>query len=352
MSTRTKAAQPKLTPYESEQIQQIAAWKSSPPNPFSELFKSITLPIADFVEKVIPDDPVKVAIEKSYDAAERLAAKEDIKRQAGVQNLDELWHKSLEECDRLTSRVSAAAQTWATIEGALTGAGGVITTFIDVPVLFVLSLRTILRIGHCYGFSLEEPKDQRFVLGVLIAATSGSLALRRKRLDRLREIEHLLLEETQEEVLTEEALSILFQLEIFEQVPGVGAISGAVLNLAFIRKVDITARRVFQERWLQHNGKVHVIDPAAVHERHLAPGWNGTLGRAAYAGVYSLSFGAALPVHFVSSIVRSISGPIVQGMRDGAADAIDSVAHALTWARGQSGSSLGSSDGSPVHSPA
>ena len=119
------------------------------------------------------------------------------------------------------------ADVWATVEGAATGAGGVLTTVIDIPLLFILSLRTILRIGHCYGYTLDHPHDQKFVLGVLIAATSGSLATRRKRLDQLREIEHLLVEETQEEILADELLSLLFQLEIFEEVPGVGLISGA-----------------------------------------------------------------------------------------------------------------------------
>lgn len=32
--------------------------------------------------------------------------------------------------------------------------------------------------------------------------------------------------------------------------------SGALLNLSFMRRVDVTARRVFQERWLKENGKI------------------------------------------------------------------------------------------------
>ena len=40
---------------------------------------------------------------------------------------------------------------------------------------------------------------------------------------RLREIEDWLFEETQEEIVAEEAFAVLFQLEIFEDVPGVGA---------------------------------------------------------------------------------------------------------------------------------
>ena len=289
-----------------------------PPNPFVQLFKTITLPVADLVEKVIPDSLVMAAIERAYSVSERIAGQEGIKRQAGVRQLGELRNKPLEQCDRLALGVSAAAQAWAAAEGAATGSGGVLTTLIDIPLLFVLSLRTILRIGHCYGYSLDHPHDRTFVLGILIAATSGSLVTKRKRLDQLREIKHLLVEETQEEILADEALSVLFQLETFEVVPGIGLISGALLNLAFIRRIEITARRVFQERWLEDNGKVHVIKPAHVHDRHLVHGWRGAVGRVAYSGFYSIGFGATLPVCLIASLFRSMDHSIVDAL-DGAA---------------------------------
>jgi EcsC protein family len=314
MRSRTKPAEKTLSPYEAEQVEQIARWKSTPPNALSELFKLITTSASNLVEKVIPEKLVVGAIEKAYNASELIAGQDDIRRQAGVSQLGELRNKPLEECDRLAVRVGLAARTWATVEGAATGAGGVLTTLIDIPLLFILSLRTILRVGHCYGYSLDHPHDRTFVLGILIAATSGSLATKRKRLDQLREIKHLLVEETQEEILADEALSILFQLEIFEEVPGVGLASGALLNLAFVRRVDITARRVFQERWLEDNGKVHIIKPAAVHDRHLVHGWRGAFGRVVYSGFYSVGFGAGLPVCIVASLFRSMDHSVQAGL--------------------------------------
>ena len=44
MSNSIKDNGAKLTEYEAEQVRQIAAWKSKPPNPLSELFKKITIP--------------------------------------------------------------------------------------------------------------------------------------------------------------------------------------------------------------------------------------------------------------------------------------------------------------------
>src|SRR5262249_2418525 len=154
------------------------------------------LPGVRVVEKLVPDRVVQAAIEKSYDMAERLADQADIRRRAGVKDLRELHDQPLEACDRLAREVGLAAQTFAVAEGAATGAGGILTTLVDVPLLFALSLRTILKIGHCYGYPLDQDKDQHFVQGVLILALSGSLETRHVRLNRLRELEELLIVET------------------------------------------------------------------------------------------------------------------------------------------------------------
>lgn len=297
-----------LTDYEAAQVRAIAEWKSTPPNPFAEAVKAVTLPGAKALERWIPKKKVRRAIDRAYDASAALAGREDIKRRAGVGDLDELKRRPLEECDRLARRVGAEARAIGVAEGAATGAGGVFTTAIDVPLLFVLSVRTVLRTGHCYGEPLDRPGDRRLVLGVLLAATSGSLKVRRERLAWLTAVEDWLFEEAQSEILAEEALSFLFQLDLFGDLPGIGAVSGAALNLAFVRRVEITARRVFQSRWLRHNGKVDTIEPAEAHPRALAAGWNGVFGRAAHATAYAAGYGATLPVFLAASVFRSRNG--------------------------------------------
>jgi hypothetical protein len=329
MATRIKRARAKsnvparlqMTDYESEQVRQIALWKSRPPNPFAEMLRRVTIPGAKLAKKVVPDALVRRAIDQGFELAERLVRKEDVLRQAGVENPSDLRDKPLEECDRLAWQAGIFSQALATAEGAATGAGGILTTLLDIPLLFVLSLRTIIKIGHCYGYPHNQKKDRHFIIGTLIAAVSGTLETRTKRLDELHEIEDMLISETQEEIVSEEILSILFQLEIFEGIPGIGVISGAALNLAFMRRVDNTARRVFQERWLRDNGKVRSIAAAPAHSRDLAGGWAGALRRAAYSGCYTASFGLVLPVALIASLFESADNAVTQGVRDGANDA-------------------------------
>ena len=41
--------------------------------------------------------------------------------------------------------------------------GGEIATVIDVPILFEAALKSIRRIGHCYGFALDNQANRGFV---------------------------------------------------------------------------------------------------------------------------------------------------------------------------------------------
>jgi hypothetical protein len=108
-----------------------------------------------------------------------------------------------------------------------------------------------------------------------------------------------------------------------------------LLNATFIHRVDVTARRVFQERWLHDNGKVKVIEPAEAHPRALAAGFAGALGRAAYAACYGVGFGVALPVCLVGLVFRPMNNALTRGLRDGATAADQGAERALDWIRGQ-----------------
>jgi EcsC protein family len=315
-----------LSAYETGQVREIALWKSEPPNSLSEMWKMLVIPVAKLVDRVLPDSIVRFAIERAYDVSALLAIEKDILMQSEARQLSELRRKPLEECDRLSKRVGLIAESVAGIEGIATGLGGMWTTALDVPLVFVLALRTIIKVGHCYGYSLDQPCDRPFVLGILLVASAGSLETRRDRLSQLKDEEDYLLAETQMEVVKQEILSFLFQLEIFEEVPGIGAITGGYFNLTFLQRIELTARRIFQERVLLDTGRIHdEIEPADVPARQLAPGWGGAMGRASYALCYYAGYAAGLPFWLAAVRMPSTGRDLGRGLRDGASDAIRTV---------------------------
>jgi hypothetical protein len=313
MPRKAKTEDTALNDYERRQIERIALWKASHPSPYAELFSKLARPITRLAERVIPDALAMGFIESVYQAAVKSATRTDIELQGGVRRFEDLRNQPLEVCDGLSRRVGTMAQSLATVEGALTGAGGVWTALLDVPLLFGVCLRTILKNGYCYGYALDRPTDKAWVLGALAVAISNTKEKRTRLMARLREIEDLLLEEVQEDIIFEETVSLLTQIEVFEDIPLFGAATGALLNLAVAHRADVTARHLFQERWLRDHGKVREIEPAEGFMRQPnGLGWSGALARAGYGGIYGVSFAAAVPMalagKFFTPFGRAVNG--------------------------------------------
>ena len=309
--SHTRRKEKPLTEYEARQVENIAAWKAEFPNPFGELFRRAAQPLAKAAEAIIPDHVALLAIDAAYKASDLAAATRDIEREAGVADIAEMRHQPLEVCDGLSRRVGTFAQGVATVEGALTGAGGVWTTLLDMPLLFTLCLRTIIKIGRCYGYALDRPTDKAWVLGAFAVALSSTKERRLELVARLREIEDIMIEQSEEQVVVEEAAALLTQIEVFEDIPVFGAVTGAWLNLSVAHKTDVTARHLFQERWLRDNGKVDAIEPAPEDGRIPSMrGWTGAFARAGYASLRGLGFGVALPVWLVAAIVAPIGSSL------------------------------------------
>ena len=69
MAARPNRKKAPLTDYQRSQVEQIAAWKSLPPDPLTELWSIIARPLARLVGALTPDRLVEIAIEKADDLA-------------------------------------------------------------------------------------------------------------------------------------------------------------------------------------------------------------------------------------------------------------------------------------------
>jgi hypothetical protein len=247
---------PEVTQYEAGIIREIASWKAEKHDPYHRLTAGLTRPLARGLQHVIPQSTARAAIETAYNTSKWLASSADILEKGGVGSVDELRHKSLELSDQLADVVGHESQTMAAVDGAVTGAGGVLLSVADVGMLAVLALRAVHRTGQCYGYSLDRPEDRAYALGILMLAGLKSHAERLEVMGKLRNVEQWALGEAVEAVAIERIAQKLIEVASLESIPGLGLVLGSASNLYFIRQVLRAARHVFQERWLRENGKL------------------------------------------------------------------------------------------------
>ena len=206
-----------------------------------------------------------------------------------MKSLAELRTHDLEKSDRIAGSVHRWAIGAAAVEGGAAGAFGIFGMAADIPAIVVLSLRTIHKIGACYGFEAQSPQDRDFVLGVLSFSSANTMEEKTMALMTLRSVEVTVASRTwrsiaqtagQQAVGREAGIMVtrslaaqlgikLTKRKMLQAIPIFGAVVGALVNGWFIKQVSWAARRAFQERWLLENGKLDAsIEPSGQGLRH------------------------------------------------------------------------------------
>jgi len=270
MSKRTTA----LNQYEHQQFNEIAAWKDEEPGVVSNVVGKALYPLTWLINKIIPTSAIQAVLEAANRIAELSADENDIRRDAGVSSIEEIRKVSLDKCDELANGVHNWAIGLASAEGGVTGSLGLPGLAADIPLTITFALRTIHKIGLCYGFKLDDERGKQIVLGIL--ATSGANSMHEKvaALATLHQIKVIVrastwkaMEKIAENQFTKEAgilatkavaksLGInMTKRKTLQAIPIIGALVGASVNGWYIKEVGWAARREFQEHWLLDNNK-------------------------------------------------------------------------------------------------
>ncbi|MFJ5715024.1 EcsC family protein [Neobacillus sp. NPDC093127] len=159
---------------------------------------------------------------------------------------------TLAERDELAPRKIAAYQKTAVVEGAGTGAGGILLGLADFPLLLTIKMKFLFEAASVYGFNTKEYEERLFILQVFQLAFSSN-EIRRTTLSDIENWEsrkHDLVEmdwrKFQQEYRDYIDLAKLFQL-----VPGIGAIVGAYANNNLLKQLGETAMNAYRLRLLQ-----------------------------------------------------------------------------------------------------
>jgi hypothetical protein len=265
-----------LTPYEKSQVKEITKWKKEEPGVVSKAFGIALEPLAWLIKQVVPEAAMRGALDFSCTAAQWMTDTKDVMRDGGVRDLGELKLKDLHLSDRLADEVHNWAIGIGVVEGAGTGVIGLPGMAADIPAIITLALRTVHKIGICYGYESTSENDKNFALGIMAASGANSVAEKTASLATLRSIEVTIAKTTwkrmaekaaTERLSREGAIRTIKNLakqlginltkrKALAAIPFIGAAVGGSVNGWYIKEVGWAARRAFQERWLIDNHKV------------------------------------------------------------------------------------------------
>lgn len=261
-----------LSDYEYEALTAIRAWQAQPPGPATRWFGRAAGPASRAVQRALPESVLRGALHTAQKAAVRGDGEAALLVRAGVGELAALRRIPLERCDQLALRIQRRGLLLGGAGGAAFGVAGKAGLVLDVPSVLVLALRTIHRVGLCYGERCLQRPDDRLALSVFAVAsansveekTQGLLGLRaagvldgtleaawRDGVERAAERE--LAKEAATYSLNNLARSVGMHLgwrKAASVVPVMGAVIGGSVNAWYIHDVARVARYCFQERWL------------------------------------------------------------------------------------------------------
>jgi len=320
------------TAYEAAQIRKIAAWKSSQPSRLARIVDSLTSPVTWAVGHVVPRRFVARLVASMEAIAARSDVQADVTRAAGVADVRSLADATLEECDRLARLFSARAERFAIVEGAAASLGG---PLFHAPQQLVAALRSIARIGHCYGYPLTEPFEHGVVIDILEISMLQETTARIQMIELL----HAAIDARQDSLADEgdylaRASRAMLAEEALDFIPVVGTAVSFLFDSQFMHSVDETARRVFQERWLRDRAVVATVAPAPTCVRESS---YAEIGRALGQGLYCVGavagFGVSFPCRLVQHAFGSPRSVVGRGARHGSHAAVGDARQVLAGLR-------------------
>ena len=271
----------KQSDYMMQQYALIKAWENEEPGIVSKTFGKLLSPVGKLISVVVPEKVIESSINAANAAAQYLTDTNDVLRDGKVESIEELRTKDLKLSDQLADSVHNWAVGIATAEGGAVGATGLPGLIADIPFITTLALRTIHKIGVCYGFTADASnaeEEKAFVLGVLAAANASTLGEKAGFILGLKQISVLiqrnawkkLAEMGSANLLAKSIVSVrqaakligvnLTKRKASQSIPFIGGAVGAALNASFINDIAWAARRSYQRRWLEEN---KVIEPEA-----------------------------------------------------------------------------------------
>ncbi|MGK9116523.1 MULTISPECIES: EcsC family protein [Sphingobacteriaceae] len=164
--------------------------------------------------------------------------------------------RSLQLQEAYVKRVGRHYKNAATIEGAVTGAGGILMGLADFPAFLAIKMKLLFEIASIYGFNVKDYKERLFILYVF-KITFCSQQKRKEILSRMEnwttfiqtlpsDVDHFDWRDFQQEYRDYLDLAKLAQL-----IPIIGAVVGAVANNKLTEQLTTVAMNSYRLRYFK-----------------------------------------------------------------------------------------------------
>ncbi|RDY28361.1 EcsC family protein [Romboutsia weinsteinii] len=168
---------------------------------------------------------------------------------------------TLRERDLLAEEKIKSYKNTAMIEGAGTGAGGILLGLTDFPLLLSIKIKLLYELASIYGFDIKDYRERMYILNIFQLAFSSkdhvnevfkiteSWDIYKDTLSE--DINDLDWKKFQQEYRDYIDLSKMLQL-----VPGIGAFVGAYVNNKLVDKLGYYAMNAYRMRILENKEKI------------------------------------------------------------------------------------------------
>jgi uncharacterized protein (DUF697 family) len=172
---------------------------------------------------------------------------------AGLINPPILQNENLENRENLVLKRINFYRKTAAIEGAATGAGGILLGLADFPLWLSIKMKMLLEIAALYGFDVKNPSERVFLLYIFQLSFSSQ----QHKNDVFKKLEDWGKLSNQMEGTNIEMDWRKFQQEyrdyidlakFFQLVPGIGAVVGAYVNHSLTEQLGSTAMNAYRMR--------------------------------------------------------------------------------------------------------
>jgi len=148
-------------------------------------------------------------------------------------------------------------QKTASVEGAVTGAGGIIMGFIDFPAFLTIKMKMLFEIASLYGFDVKAYKERLFILYIFQLAFSSQQGRNEvyKRIENWESYSKQLPQEVEEfdwRTFQQEYRDYIDLAKMAQLIPIIGAAVGAIANYQLVKLLGTTAMNCYRMRLLQN----------------------------------------------------------------------------------------------------